>query len=82
MKKPKADGAGKKRTTGHIVGGRVATKNPTFDKKLQREFSLLADDADDAKVKAKQILAIEGYDEKLLHHATWTVSRLIHPRKR
>ncbi len=67
--------------SGHIVGGRVATKNPT-DMKLQREFSLLADDADDAKVKAKQILAIEGYDEKLLHHATWTVSRLTHPRKR
>jgi hypothetical protein len=43
---------------------------------LEREFEILADDADDAKVKAKQLLANEGYDEKLLHRATWTVSRL------
>jgi hypothetical protein len=49
---------------------------------LEREFEVLADDSDDAKVRAKQLLANEGYDEKLLHRATWTVSRLDRPRKR
>ncbi len=48
---------------------------------LEREFELFADDADDAKVRAKQLLKNEGYDEKLLHRAIWTVSRLDHPRK-
>ena len=48
---------------------------------LEREFELLADDAD-AKVRAKDQLSNEGYDEKLLHRATWTVSRLDRPRKR
>ena len=49
---------------------------------LVRDFEILADDADDAKVRAKQLLANEGYDEKLLHRAIWTVSRLDRPRKR
>jgi hypothetical protein len=49
--------------------------------KFQREFEILADDADDAKIRAKQLLSNEGHDEKLLHRATWTVSRLDRPRK-
>ena len=49
---------------------------------LEREFEILANDADDAKVTAKQLLANEGYGEKLLHRVTWTVSRLDRPRKR
>ena len=48
---------------------------------LDREFEIFADDADDAKVRVKQILVNEGYDEKLLHHAIWTVSRLDPARK-
>ena len=49
---------------------------------LERDFEVLANDEDDAKVRAKQLLANEGYDEKLLHRATWTVSRLDRQRKR
>ncbi|MDG7000411.1 MAG: hypothetical protein JRN15_15045 [Nitrososphaerota archaeon] len=48
---------------------------------LRREFEILAYDVDDAKVRVKQMLSNEGYNAKLLHHATWTVSRLDHPRK-
>ena len=48
---------------------------------LQQTFEILADDEDDAKLKAKRLLTKEGYNEKLLHHATWTVSRLDHPPK-
>ena len=43
---------------------------------LHRELEVLANDPDDAKIRAKHLLADEGYDEKLLHHATWTVTRL------
>ena len=48
---------------------------------LQRVFEILADDEDDAKLKTKRLLTDEGYSEKLLQHATWTVSRLDHPPK-
>lgn len=48
---------------------------------LDRELEVLADDEDDAKVKAKLILVKEGYDERLLHRATWTVARLDRKRK-
>ena len=48
---------------------------------LRRDFEIFAYDADDAKVRVKQLLSNEGYNAKLLHHATWTVSRLDHPRK-
>lgn len=50
------------------------TASDSIQMGLDREFEVLADDADDAKVRAKQLLANEGYDEKLLHRATWTVS--------
>jgi hypothetical protein len=48
---------------------------------LEREFELLANDVHHAKVKAKTLLAKEGYDVKMLQHATWTVSRLDYPHK-
>jgi hypothetical protein len=48
---------------------------------LEREFELLAYEVNDAKVRAKALLAKEGYDEKLLQHATWTVTRLDYPSK-
>ena len=47
---------------------------------LERKFEIFADDVDDSKVRAKQLLKGEGYDEKSLQHATWTVSRLDRPR--
>jgi hypothetical protein len=43
---------------------------------LKGVFEILADDIDDTKVRAKQILADEGYKEKQLHHVTWKASRL------
>ena len=43
---------------------------------FEGEFEILADDSDDAKVRVKQLLADEGYDEKLLHRATWAVTKL------
>jgi hypothetical protein len=48
---------------------------------LKRDFELLANDSDDAKVRVKQLLTQEGYDEKLLHHAIWTVTRKDRPKK-
>ncbi|MCS4538518.1 MAG: hypothetical protein HYY67_06650 [Thaumarchaeota archaeon] len=48
---------------------------------LERELEIFANDVDDAKVRAKALLAKEGYDEKLLQHASWTVSRLDYKRK-
>ncbi|HEY4673155.1 MAG TPA: hypothetical protein VIH03_03225 [Nitrososphaerales archaeon] len=48
---------------------------------LERELGIFANDVDDAKVRAKALLAKEGYDEKLLQHAIWTVSRLDYKRK-
>jgi len=48
---------------------------------LERELEIFANDVDDAKVRAKTLLAKEGYDEKLLQHAIWTVSRLDYKRK-
>ena len=48
----------------------------------ERRFEILADDVDDAKVRAKQLLKVEGYDEKSLQHATWTVSRLDRQREK
>jgi hypothetical protein len=65
--------------------GRSALVKPPLTQSewvLGRELAILADDVDDAKVRAKQLLANEGYDEKLLHRATWTVTRLDRPRKR
>ncbi len=64
------------------AGQRVRQRSSdSIQRSLEREFEVLADDADDAKVRAKQLLSNEGYDEKLLHRATWTVSRLDRPRK-
>jgi hypothetical protein len=57
------------------------TSSDSIQMGLEREFEVLADDTDDAKVRVKQLLANEGYDEKLLHRAIWTVSRLDRPRK-
>jgi hypothetical protein len=48
---------------------------------LEREFEILANDGDDAKVRAKALMAKKGYDEKLLQHASWTVSRPNYQRK-
>jgi hypothetical protein len=48
---------------------------------LEREIEIFANNADDAKVRAKALLAKEGYDEKLLHRASWTVSRLDYQHK-
>ena len=49
---------------------------------LEREFEILANDVHDAKMRAKGLLAKEGYDEKLLQDASWTVSRLDYPSKK
>jgi hypothetical protein len=57
------------------------TASASIDMGLEREFEILADDADDAKVRVKRLLTGEGYDEKLLHRATWSVSRLDRQRK-
>ena len=43
---------------------------------LEREFEIFAKGDDDAKVRAKALPAKKGYDEKLLKHASWTVSQL------
>jgi hypothetical protein len=43
---------------------------------LEREFKILANNVRDAKIRARTLLAKEGYDEKLLQHAIWTVSQL------
>ncbi len=67
-------------------------KNPTNDRVrqtvsnsvemgLEREFEVLANDVRDAKFRAKTLLTKEGYDEKMLQQATWTVSRLDYPHK-
>ena len=47
---------------------------------LEREFEIFANDVNDAKVRAKALLA-KGYDEKLLQHASWTASQLDYQRK-
>jgi hypothetical protein len=52
------------------------TVSDSIDIGLEREFELLANDIHNAKVKAKAMLTKEGYDEKLLQNATWTVSQL------
>jgi hypothetical protein len=46
----------------------------------KKQFQILADDPDDAKIRAKKLLESEGYDERSLQQATWTVSRLDRPR--
>lgn len=48
----------------------------------ERELEILANDPDIAKVKARQLLKGEGYDDRSLHRATWTVARLDRPRKK
>ncbi|MBI2936648.1 MAG: hypothetical protein HYY22_00420 [Thaumarchaeota archaeon] len=48
---------------------------------LEREFEVSANDVHDAKARAKALLVKEGYDEKMLQQATWTVSRLNYPHK-
>ncbi|MDG7000380.1 MAG: hypothetical protein JRN15_14885 [Nitrososphaerota archaeon] len=57
------------------------TSSNSIQMGLEREFEVLADDEDDAKVRVKLLLANEGYDDKLLHRAKWTVTRLDHPRR-
>lgn len=47
-----------------------------------RQFRVLADDPDDAKIRAKELLKTEGYEERLLQRVTWTVSRLDRQRKK
>jgi|GEM_PF-1917175 hypothetical protein len=48
----------------------------------QRDFEIVADDPDDAKIRVREILKREGSSEKTLEHITWTVSRLDRPRKK
>ena len=48
---------------------------------LHREIEILANDPDDAKIRAKHLLADEGYEERVLHRAMWTVLRLDRRRK-
>ena len=48
----------------------------------ERDFEILANDPDDAKVKVRKLLKREGYDERSLDHITWTATRLDKPRKR
>jgi hypothetical protein len=54
----------------------------SIGKGLEREFEILANDVHDAKTRAKALLVKEGYDQKLLQHAIWTVSRLDYPGKK
>jgi hypothetical protein len=62
--------------------GRVRqTASDTVQMGLEREFKVLANDVHDAKVRAKALLVKEGYDDKMLQQATWTVSRLNYPHK-
>jgi hypothetical protein len=42
----------------------------------ERKFEILANDPDDAKLRAREILKGEGFSEKSLEHITWTVSKL------
>jgi len=49
---------------------------------VERNFEILADDPDDAKVRVRRLLKREGYSEKSLGRITWTVSRLDRPRKK
>lgn len=49
---------------------------------LERDFEILADDPDDAKVRVRELLKCEGYIERSLEHITWTVSKLDRPRKK
>ena len=48
---------------------------------LERGFEISANNVYDAKMRARAVLAKEGYDEKLPQHAIWTVSRLDYPKK-
>lgn len=57
------------------------TVSDTIEMGLEREFEVSANDVHDAKARAKALLAKEGYDEKMLQQATWTVSRLNYPHK-
>jgi catalase (peroxidase I) len=50
--------------------------------RAEKDFEILADDPDDAKVKVRKLLEREGYDERSLDHITWTATRLDQPRKR
>lgn len=48
----------------------------------ERDFEILADNPDGAKVKVRELLKREGYGEISLEHITWTASRLNRPRKK
>ena len=60
----------------------VRTSSDSIEEDLEREFEILANDVNDAKVRAKTLLVEEGYNEKLLKHAIWTVSRLDYTGKK
>lgn len=66
----------------HRIRRRNRSPNDDSGSLSERELEILADDPDVAKVKARQLLKGEGYDDRSLHRATWTVSRLNRPRKR
>jgi hypothetical protein len=48
----------------------------------ERNFEILADDPDDAKVRVRELLKREGYSERSLEHIIWSVSRLDRLRKK
>ena len=58
------------------------TQRDRYESLSERDFEILADDPDDAKVRAREILKREGSDERSLEHITWTVSKLDQPPKK
>jgi hypothetical protein len=58
------------------------TQRDSYKSLSERDFEILANDPDDAKVRVRKILKREGSSEKSLEHITWTVSRLDQPPKK
>jgi hypothetical protein len=62
---------------------RIRRRETNYDKTkgsssglAEKKVRILANDPDDAKIRAKLLLKTEGYDERSLQRVTWTVSRL------
>ena len=55
---------------------RARMKRGSYESLSERDFKILANDPDDAKVRAREILKREGSSEKTLERITWTVHKL------
>jgi hypothetical protein len=47
----------------------------SYESLSERNFEILANDPDDAKLRVREILKGEGFSEKSLERITWTVSK-------